>query len=132
MGFSAALAAKLTSPSQLILIDNVESKLRMIPQGIVNSTLNNANLGETEIAEKLKTLTNGEGFDFVLDCVGVPELINAGYKALAPQGMVLTVGGAPPTAEAKIGMSAQLSGGRTYRGTHQGDSVPSTVCFHSP
>ena len=100
----------------------------MIPQSVVTSTLNSANLGETEIVEKLKAMTEGAGFDFVLDCVGVPELISAGHKALSTKGVIVTVGGGPPTAEAKIGLSTQLIGGRTYRGTHQGDSVPATVC----
>lgn len=125
VGIAAALAAKLTCPARLVIIDHADTKLNIIPGGIVTGTLNSAGLQESEIAEKLLKTTNGIGFDYVIDCVGLAQLVNAGHQALAPRGMVLTVGG-PPSA-ASISLSAQLLGGRTYRGTHQGDSVPDTV-----
>ena len=97
----------------------------MIPEGIVTDTLNSFGLGEDDIALQLKDMTGGIGFDFTIDCVGVAALVNAGHKALAPRGMLVTVGGGPGAASISLG--SQLIGGRTYRGTHQGDSVPSIV-----
>ena len=127
VGIAAALAAKLTAPACLVLIDHADAKLNLVPEGVVTGTVNSSGLREDEIAEKLKSMTRGLGFDYVIDCVGLAKLVNAGHQALAPRGMVLTIGG-PPSA-ASISMSAQLLGGRTYRGTHQGDSVPETVCI---
>ena len=108
------------------MIDSVDAKLNMIPEGVATGTLNSAELQENAIVEKLKAMSNGIGFDYVIDCVGLAQLVNAGHRALAPRGMVLTVWGPPSVAS--ISLPAQLLGGRTYRGTHQGDSVPSTVC----
>ncbi|KAI9688679.1 MAG: hypothetical protein M1822_001036 [Bathelium mastoideum] len=123
VGLAAAMAAKLTSPAHIVFIDNNSNKLNMIPKGVATGTLNSSGLQEDELAEQLKNMTNGTGFDFAIDCVGLAQLVNAGHKALAPRGMVVTVGGPPTTAS--ISIAAQLTGGRMYRGTHQGDSVPS-------
>ncbi|KAF2236755.1 GroES-like protein [Viridothelium virens] len=124
VGIAAALAARLTFPSRVVVIDTASNKLSMIPEGVATSTLSSAGLQEGEIADKLKAMTEGRGFDYVVDCVGLAQLVNAGHQALAPRGMVVTIGGPPETAS--ISLAAQLLGGRTYRGSHQGDSVPST------
>ncbi|KAI9698584.1 MAG: hypothetical protein M1820_007383 [Bogoriella megaspora] len=124
VGLAAAFAAKLTSPSHLIIIDNAEAKLKILPEGLFTSSLNSAGLEEAEIAKKLRAITNGQGFDFVIDCVGIAQLVNAGHQALASRGMVVTVGGSHDSAN--INISKQLVGGCMYRGTHQGDCVPTT------
>ena len=73
---------------------------------------------------RLKDSTHGAGFDYILDCAGSPAALTATYPALGIRGTIVTVGGAAPGAKAEIEVNAQLIGGRTYRGTHQGDAVP--------
>jgi aryl-alcohol dehydrogenase len=127
VGLATTLAAKLTSPSILVLVENKQSRLDMIPEGLVTTTLNSADLSEDDLAAELRRLTNGVGFNFVVECAGISQLVNAGHKALAPRGTLVTVGGGAPTAMANISLVKQLIGGCTYRGTHQGDSVPQNV-----
>lgn len=74
-------------------------------------------------------LTNGRGFDYVIDAVGSGVLLKEGHLALAAGGTLLTLGGnsQPP----QFPIEQHLVKGITYRGTHQGDSVPRVVsrCF---
>lgn len=70
-------------------------------------------------------ITDGQGVDYVIDAVGRPEILKVGQQALAKCGTLLTLGGMPT--EAGIRIDLQLIKGITYRGTHQGDSVPSLV-----
>lgn len=70
-------------------------------------------------------ITDGQGVDYVIDAVGHPEVLKVGQQALAKCGTLLTLGGKPT--EAGIRIDLQLIKGITYRGTHQGDSVPSVV-----
>jgi len=128
VGVSAAYAASLTSPSQVILIDNSEAKLKMLPAGAATSTICSASLKDGEVAQKLLDLTDGKGVNFVVECAGFGKLITEGHAALAKRGTVLTVGGAGDNAE--ISVSKQLIKGATYKGTHQGDSVTSVFIPH--
>ena len=119
------MAAKLTTPAHLVLIDNSDEKLRIIPQDVATLTINSASLGEGEIASRLKELTDGIGFDYVIDAVGHGGLLGEGHTALAKCGTLLTLGGSPKPPQFPI--EQHLVKGITYRGTHQGDSVPRIV-----
>lgn len=124
---SACLAANLNSPSKIVVIDNSEKKLQMLPKGIVTDTVCSASLLEGQVAEKLKSINDGHGFDYVLDCAGVGALIGEGLSALAARGTIITVGGGPSIASLPLG--EMLLKGATYRGTHQGDAVSATVSY---
>lgn len=125
VGLSACFAASLTSPAHLVLIDNSDEKLRIIPSGVATQTINSASLGEGGVASKLKDLTGGHGFDYVIDAVGNGSLLREGHLALAKCGTLLTLGGNPNPPQFPI--EQHLVKGITYRGTHQGDSVPKIV-----
>lgn len=133
VGLSAALAATLTHPLQLLLIDNSSTKLALIPSDIgVTGTIDSSDFtAEGALAAELMRLSDGEGFDVVLDCVGLAALVEEGHQALASRGMMVQVGGGKESA--RISLTKQLLAGASYRGTHQGDSVPSVVsgllCF---
>ncbi len=124
------MAAKLTSPAHLVLIDNSEEKLRIIPEGVATLVINSTSLAEGEIASKLKELTGGIGFDYVIDAVGHGGLLGEGHTALAKCGTLLTLGGNPKPPQFPI--EQHLVKGITYRGTHQGDSVPRIVRLSLP
>ncbi len=130
VGLAAALAASLSSPARLVVVDNSKEKLGMLPKcvrDIVTDLVDWGGLSGDELVERLKGLTlRGMGFDYVLDCVGRGELVKIGHLALKARGLVITVGGSTDTA-LQVTLSQHLTRGITYRGTHQGDSVPAVV-----
>lgn len=126
VGLSAILAAKLSSPACLVLVDNSQAKLDMIPKELLEGVhvVNSADKSPDEVAAEVKKLSPaGTGMDFTLDCVGNDAVILAAHAALDKLGMLLNIGsggGAKP--QYTIGKHLNL--GATARGTHQGDSVP--------
>ncbi|KAK4185627.1 hypothetical protein QBC35DRAFT_503199 [Podospora australis] len=130
VGLAACFAAALTFPSKLVVVDNSPVKLGMLPESVktVVSDLvdsSTAIRGEEELVATLKALSpGGHGFDFVFDCVGRGDLVKAGHLVLRSRGTVISVAGSTDMA-LQVTLSQHLGRGITYRGTHQGDSVPS-------
>ncbi|KAG8628017.1 hypothetical protein KVT40_003890 [Elsinoe batatas] len=133
VGLSAALAALTLSPTRIILIDNDSRKFSLVPAAlraservihIDSSKLPVASDSIAPLTTTIKDATSGVGADFVLDCVDLPSLIEASIPALGRKGTMITVGGGAPGAEAKVKLMDMLIGGRSWRGTHQGDSAP--------
>ena len=128
VGLAACLAAALTSPAKLVVVDNSAVKLAMLPgciKNVVTDLVNSSNFtDETQLVDFLKALTpDGLGFDYALECVGRAELVKAGHLSLRARGTVITIGGSMEMA-LQTTMAQHLNRGITYRGTHQGDSVP--------
>jgi len=125
------MAAMLTSPSHVILIDNSTEKFGIIPKGLATHTICSKGMGEGEVAAKIKELTGGEGVDYAIDCVGTGALLKEGHTALCTGGTLVTVGGHSGNPQFEIGQ--HLVRGITYLGTHQGGSVSRIVspkcCF---
>ena len=130
VGLSACLAAKLTSPEKLVVVDHSILKLAMLPTCIKEAAtdlVDSSDAKEDELVNRLKALTrDGQGYDYALDCVGRGDLVKIGHLALRSRGTVVTVGGSTDTA-LQVTLSQHLTRGITYKGTHQGDSVPSVV-----
>lgn len=78
-----------------------------------------------ELVEKLLELTDGEGVDYVIDAVGSPQVLRDGHRAMATRGTIVTLGGT--VKDCGIAIEDHLVKGGTWRGTHQGDSVPRIV-----
>ncbi|KAK0712631.1 chaperonin 10-like protein, partial [Lasiosphaeria miniovina] len=130
VGLAACLAARLTSPARLAVVDNSAAKLAMLPACVRDAATHLvdssalAGGGDGEFVEKLKGLTpGGRGFDFVLDCVGSGDLVRVGHLALKSRGTIIAVGGSQDMA-LQVPMRDHLTKGISFRGTHQGDSVP--------
>ncbi|KAK3070369.1 hypothetical protein LTR53_010567 [Teratosphaeriaceae sp. CCFEE 6253] len=126
VGLSAIMAARATKPASLVLVDNSETKLAMIPQELLEGVqvLNSASLSPENLVSKLKSLTpSSRGFDYALDCVGHEAVTTAAYLSLDKLGTVITIGGSA-TAKPAFATERTLVNGLTIRGTHQGDSVP--------
>lgn len=123
VGMAAALAAGLSAPAQVIVVDTRQEKLDMIPSGFATSTICSAGKKKGEVAAEIKARTDGKGVNFAVDCAGLGSVVVEGASALKKRGMVVGVGGG--AAEAPLMVSEMLLGGFDYRGTHQGDAVPS-------
>lgn len=127
VGLSALLAAQLTDPACVVLVDNSQMKLDIIPKSILGPKTrlyNSAKKSNGEIVTELRSLTPGEqGLDYALDCVGNTEIIKTGHAALDKLGMLVTVGSGSSANIAGFALAQHLVKGIQYRGTHQGDSV---------
>ncbi|EME42828.1 hypothetical protein DOTSEDRAFT_131663 [Dothistroma septosporum NZE10] len=125
VGLSAVMMAKLHHPEVLILVDNSQTKLDMIPKEILEGVevVNSAGEAAGGTASKIKKLTSdGRGMHFALECTGNEAVILEAHECLDKLGMLINVGS---SAGAKAGYTipAHLVKGITTRGTHQGDSV---------
>ena len=126
VGLSAVMAAKLSSPALLVLVDNSAYKLSMIPEAILDGVelVDSSTLSSPgELAAKIKSLKpDGRGMDFAVECTGNEAVNIEAHECLDKLGMLINVGS---SAGAKAGYTipAQLVKGITTRGTHQGDSV---------
>lgn len=132
VGLSAITAAKLTSPACLVLADNSQTKLDMIPKEILEGvhTINTAGQAPEDIAAALKKLTpTGLGMDYAIDGVGNEDVVLAAHLCLDKLGTMIIVGGSP-TARLTPKIEGHLVGGLTTRGTHQGDSVSRIMIPH--
>ncbi|KAK4548555.1 hypothetical protein LTR36_009465 [Oleoguttula mirabilis] len=126
VGLSAMLAAKLTSPACLVLVDNSQTKLDMIPRELLEGVhaVNSSNKSSEDLAAELRALTpRGAGMDFAMDGVGHEAVLLAAHLCLDKLGTALIVGGSP-TAKISAAIEGHLVKGLTTRGMHQGDSVP--------
>lgn len=129
VGLSALLAAQLTEPASVTLVDNSQVKLDSLPQSIIGPKTrlyNSANKTNEVVAGELRKLAanNAQGLDYALDCVGNENVLKIAHAALDKLGTLVTVGSGSQTNAAGFTLSQHLVKGITYRGTHQGDSVP--------
>ena len=127
VGLAALLAAQLTAPASLVLVEHSQAKLDSIPKEILVDVqvFNFSGMRREETVGILRRFSvDGKGMDFALDCAGSPEVIATCAESLSKCGTVLTVGGVLPGQETSFMSEKFLVGGLTYRGTHQGDSVP--------
>ena len=129
VGLSAVLAARLTDPEHLIVVDTSETKLKSIPGEWVTRKIHAPLNTPGEVAKIIRTLTGDEGVDYAIDAVGSGAVIAEAHDALAACGTIVTLGGSPQTPQFAI--EKHLVKGANYRGTHQGDSVPRVVCLTS-
>lgn len=125
---SALLAAQLTQPGSVVLIDNLQAKLDIIPKSILGPKThlyNSRDKSSDEIAAGLRRLTPDEqGMDYVLDCVGNEDILITGHAALDKLGTLVTIGSGAASNVAGYTLAQHLQKGILHRGTHQGDSVP--------
>lgn len=125
---SALLAAQLTDPGCVVLVDNSQAKLDIIPDSILGPNTHRYHSGDKsndQVAIELRRLTPGErGIDYALDCVGNQDIITTGHAALDNLGMLVTIGAGPASNVAGYSLVQHLQKGILHRGTHQGDSVP--------
>lgn len=125
---AALLAAQLTDPACIVLIDNLQAKLDIIPKSILGANThlyNSGNKSNDQIASDLRALTpGGHGMEYALDCVGHEDVLIAGHAALDKLGTLVTIGSGAADNVAAYSIAQHLTKGVVHRGTHQGDSVP--------
>jgi Zn-dependent alcohol dehydrogenase len=125
VGLAALMASKIAGSSTIIAIDIHQSRLDLATSlGATHTILSKSKNITTEIRRIVQ-----EGVDFAVDCTGVPMLIGQMISALAVRGRGVTIGSPGQGQKVEINIFEHLVNGRSYVGTHQGDSNPEKVCF---
>ena len=87
VGISAIQGARIAGAAEIVAVDMVESKLKDAlrfgaTRGVKPDEVDAANM---EINE-------GEGFDYAIECIGIPQTIRAAYDAVRRGGTAVIVG----------------------------------------
>ncbi len=95
IGLAAVLGAKLLSPSHIVVVDLVDTRLdaaRAFGADIV------VNSGRDDVAAVVRDLTDGLGADVTMEAVGIPQTFEQAVELVRPCGHVANLGvhGAPP------------------------------------
>jgi alcohol dehydrogenase len=95
IGLAAVLTAKLYSPSQIIVIDMAEPRLKAALRLGATAALT----PDEAITQKVLDLTDGLGADVVMEAVGTPATFELCTTLVRPGGRVANIGvhGAPAT-----------------------------------
>jgi alcohol dehydrogenase len=98
IGLAAVMTARLFSPSHIIAIDLVASRLDAAKRFGADIVIDNS-APDTDPAELVIDLTGGHGADVVMEAAGLPEAFELSTRLVRPGGHVANIGvhGAPAT-----------------------------------
>ena len=113
------MGAAICGCSKIIAVDVNEKRLEMA--GNLGAT-HVINPSKTDPVGKVYELTDGEGADYALECVGIPEVFQNAVYSIHTSGVCGLVGFPPQGTEVTLEMGSILWG-RTIRGIIEGDSV---------
>jgi Zn-dependent alcohol dehydrogenase len=123
VGLAAIMAAKISNTGTVIAIDLHQSRLSLASDlGATNEILS---VGK-DINDEIRKVVE-DGVDYAIDCTGVPKVVESLVSALGPKGQAVTIGSPGQGQTVSINIFDHLVNGRSYMGTHQGDSNPSQV-----
>ncbi|KAF7714024.1 alcohol dehydrogenase [Penicillium ucsense] len=89
VGMAALLTAQLYSPSLIVMADLDESRLAIAKKLGANATIKSS---ASDTREQLLALTNGCGFDSVIEAVGIPATFDLCQDLVAVGGRIANVG----------------------------------------
>lgn len=89
VGLSAMLTAKLYSPALVAMIDVDETRLQHAKRLGADKVMNPEAASAREI---LDSFNDGQGFDSVMEAVGIPETFELCQKLVAPGGAIANIG----------------------------------------
>ncbi|XHG08918.1 hypothetical protein AWENTII_012006 [Aspergillus wentii] len=89
VGIAAMLCALLYSPSLVVMVDLDESRLLLAKELGAHATVNS---GASDAVDTLLKLTDGQGFDSVIEAVGVPATFELSQELVAVGGAIANVG----------------------------------------
>lgn len=89
IGLSAITGARLLSPSHIIAIDQVDSRLEAAKHFGADVTINNA---AADVFSEIQWLTDDLGVDVAIEAVGVPETFELCADLVRPGGHIANIG----------------------------------------
>ncbi|KAJ5758411.1 hypothetical protein N7520_005567 [Penicillium odoratum] len=91
VGLAVLILAKLFSPKLVVLIGKGEPRLAAAMQLGADHVLSSS-LGNEEITKSALAVSEGEGYDTVVECVGIPETFDLCQSLLGLGGILTNVG----------------------------------------
>jgi alcohol dehydrogenase len=91
IGLAAVMTARLYTPSQVIVVDPVTSRLEAAKRFGADVTIRNGDGGEDPVA-LVTDLTDGLGADVVIEAVGIPQTFDLCTELVRAGGHVANVG----------------------------------------
>ncbi|KAJ5128215.1 hypothetical protein N7448_001933 [Penicillium atrosanguineum] len=89
VGMAALLTARLYTPSLIVMVDLDETRLEMARKFGAHATVNSSG---PDTQQRLMDLTQGEGFDSVIEAVGIPVTFAMCQQLVAIGGRIANVG----------------------------------------
>lgn len=89
VGLAALLTAQFYSPARIIMIDLDDNRLE-VAKGF--GATDCFNVGDPQLLEKVKALTDGLGVDSAVEAVGVPSTFSLCEELIAPGGDIAVLG----------------------------------------
>ncbi|OKO92233.1 Alcohol dehydrogenase [Penicillium subrubescens] len=89
VGMAALITAKLFSPSLVVMVDLDEARLATARQLGAHATVNSS---AQDVRQQLLALTEGLGFDSVIEAVGIPATFGLCQELVAVGGRIANVG----------------------------------------
>ena len=124
VGLSAILAARVAGAGTVIAVDRLETRLELAREFGATHTIN---VAETASPEREITDLTGGGADFSLDTTGMPTVIRQAVECLAARGTCAILGASALGTELTLDAIHLMTGGRSIRGTVEGDSTPDVL-----
>jgi aryl-alcohol dehydrogenase len=122
VGLAALLAARVCECETIIVVDRVESRLKLA-QALGATHLINT-VAAADLRKAMRDILP-RGADYIVDCAGVPSLIGAALGGLGPLGTLGLVA-VPPSLglELSVPWFSLVNGGQRIQGFVEGNSVP--------
>lgn len=89
VGIASLLTARLYTPSLIVMVDLDETRLETARKLGAHATVNSS---APDARQKLADLTQGEGFDSVIEAVGIPSTFAMCQELVAVGGRIANVG----------------------------------------
>ncbi|MEO7065796.1 MAG: zinc-binding dehydrogenase, partial [Rhodanobacter sp.] len=89
IGLAALLTAQFYSPSQIIMIDLDDNRLKVAKRFGATATVNSK---DGKAVEAVMKLTGGIGVDTAIEAVGIPATFELCQKLVAPGGTIANIG----------------------------------------
>ncbi|MFD9407350.1 NAD(P)-dependent alcohol dehydrogenase [Streptomyces sp. NPDC059989] len=121
VGLAAVMAAGIVSAGLIVAVDLHDSRLELARELGATHTFR---ADSPSLIEDVIALT-GQGVDFVVDAVGLPQTVRTAVAVLGIGGTAAVVGSAGAGQEASLGISQLF--GRTVKGVVEGDCVPALL-----
>ncbi len=97
LGLYATAVAREMGAGQIIVLDRMNSRLRLAEEFGADKTINVDETSSEERIARVREWTGGHGVDVVAELTGVPSVVQEGLDMMRPGGRYLWIGSITPT-----------------------------------
>jgi Zn-dependent alcohol dehydrogenase len=123
VGLGAVMAAKIQGVKDIVVLDRVKARLDLAKELGATHVVDTTGLSLDKIAEKIKEVTGSVSPKHCVETTGVPGIVEQAMQALAPKGIVLSIGIPPLDGEVKFKFADIAFQGKKYQWNILGDSI---------